>query len=60
MNDNDYSVASEPFVGLVPTLGLGPISWNGCLVGLVKDFWQRILILIGPMSFDCGNIWSTV
>ena len=32
-NDNDYSVASEPFPGLAPQLGLGPISWNGCFGG---------------------------
>jgi len=42
MNDNDYSVASEPFVGLVPTLGLGPISWNGCFGGFGKGFCENV------------------
>lgn len=42
MNDNDYSVASEPFVGLVPTLGLGPISWEGCFGGFGRGFCETI------------------
>ncbi len=42
MNDNDYSVASEPFVGLVPTLGLGPLSWEGCFGGFGKGFCETI------------------
>jgi hypothetical protein len=32
MNDNDYSVASGPFPGLLPIPGF-PISWNGCFGG---------------------------
>jgi len=42
MNDNDYSVASEPFVGLAPQFGLGPISWNGCFGGFGKGFCEDI------------------
>ena len=42
MNDNDYSVASEPFVGLAPVYGLGPISWNGCFGGFGKGFCEDI------------------
>ncbi len=38
MNDNDYSVASGGFPGLLAPpppngFGLGPISWNGCFGG---------------------------
>lgn len=38
MNDNDYSVASGPFPGLLAPpppngLGLGPVSWNACFGG---------------------------
>ena len=32
-NDNDYSVASEPFPGLAAIPGLGPMTWNGCFGG---------------------------
>ena len=36
MNDNDYSFAPQPFPGVLPQLGLGPISWEAEFYGLTE------------------------
>jgi outer membrane receptor protein involved in Fe transport len=41
MNDNDYSVAVQPFPGLVPNTGI-PMSWYGCFGGEGYGFCETI------------------